>query len=154
MAVFYLSVMGLLALDQATKYLAREFLSPVGHVFLVPHILELIYVENRGIAFGMLPEWRWVFVAICVVLLGLTFYFVWAKFPINNPLLVACTLVCAGGLGNLIDRVFRACVVDFIHISFFPPVFNIADIFVTVGAVYFLVYMVKIKNSQKRKIRW
>ena len=131
-------------LDQLTKWLCVRFLMPVGSVHLIPHVLDLTYVENTGAAFGMLKEHRWVFMIVSSVALlamaGMLFTFKEKKHTLYA---VAVSLVLSGGIGNMIDRVRLGYVVDFIDVSplFSFAVFNGADSFVCVGAALLVLAM-------------
>lgn len=122
--------------DQWTKQLAVQYLSDGTSIPLIPDILYLLYVENRGAAFGILYGRQWIFYIITIVVLFSILYIV-GRTPADRryrPLLLVSGLIFGGALGNFIDRVRQAYVVDFIYfrpIDF--PVFNVADIFVTVG---------------------
>lgn len=132
----------LVALDQAVKYLVRTNIPLGGHVPFLPHVLELTYVQNTGAAFSMLSEHTWllsllsaaVVVALAAVLLRQVF---------THPLgVVPAVLVIAGGLGNLIDRVALGYVTDMFNTLFMRfAVFNVADIFITVGGVLLVIYL-------------
>lgn len=139
------------ACDQLLKYLAVQNLMGGETVVLIPDFLELTFVTNDGAAGGILSGGRWVFVAITLaaVVLGI---FAMAKFSAFKhwPERIAITLILAGGMGNLIDRVFhpfypRAEVVDFLRL-WIIPVFNFADACATVGAVL-LVCMVLFRRD-------
>ena len=82
----------LVFLDQCTKYLAETFLKPKGYVTVIPGVLELRYLENRGAAFGMLQNRQWIFVvfAICCVISGLP-----QKTGTSHPLSVCRSLLPA-----------------------------------------------------------
>ena len=124
---------GSIVVDQWSKWIVLEHLVPVHSVDVIPGLLRWVYVENRGAAFGILQNQRWLFLVITVAMLIFCVHYLlrgceskWMGF--------ALTLIIGGGIGNMIDRIFRGFVVDFISISFFPPVFNVADICVVVGA--------------------
>ncbi len=143
-----------LAVDQITKfsvstnfelYESREFLNG---------FIDLVYIHNRGGAWGIMQGKTWlllivtaIMLAVCVVIL--------IKSRNNKLLFWAISLVLSGGIGNMIDRIFRkGNVVDFLHFEFFPqfPVFNIADCAVVIGGglllLYFILDIFKSKNEQ------
>ncbi len=149
-----LLLMGTLVItDQLTKYMVVNMLMPVGSVPVIGDFFKFTYLENRGAAFGIFQNQRWIFIvltfAILAVLLWISF-----KYEIKSKMLFASlVLVAAGGIGNLIDRIFLGYVIDFISFSFFPPIFNFADCCITVGAVMLLVSMIFIKNPAEKKIK-
>ena len=132
----------LLFLDQYTKYLAVTFLKPKGSVSLIPGVLELRYLENRGAAFGILQNRQWVFI---VFALACVFVCIWLGIRLAAANRHAASRVClavlaAGAAGNLIDRVSRGFVVDFIYISLIRfPVFNLADVCVSLSTVVLVI---------------
>ena len=137
--------------DQWTKQLAVHYLSDGTSIPLVPNILYLLYVENRGAAFGILYGRQWIFYIITIVVLSAILYIV-GRIPSDRryrPLLLVSGLIFGGALGTFIDRVRQAYVVDFIYfrpIDF--PVFNVADIFVTVGCfVLVLLFLLYYKDD-------
>ena len=141
-------------LDQWTKVLAVEKLTEIATYPLIENIFHFTYVENRGAAFGMLADHRWVFMVFStiaiLVMLGWLF---WEK-PKSWWIRVSAAFIIAGGIGNMIDRVRLGYVVDFIDCRFIDfYVFNVADSFVCVGCAMFLmaaVYM-EIMEAKKKK---
>lgn len=130
--------------DYVSKYLVITKLKPLGNVKIINGILDFTYVENRGAAFGIFGNHRWVFMVLtCVVLLVILF--VIYKYRGKSRLLdVTLGLFLGGGIGNMIDRVRLGYVVDFIDFcafDFWKWVFNIADCAVTIGAVLFIIYL-------------
>lgn len=127
--------------DQFIKTLAINNLKPVGSVTVIPNFLRLEYLQNSGAAFGILQNKIWLFVAITVII---SIAIIFALFTYQEHSFfsyAASILVLAGGYGNLIDRVFYGYVVDYIHVLFFPPIFNFADCCVTVGCIFFIIHI-------------
>ena len=133
-----LIVFGLVGCDQVTKTTAKTYLESGGGVSLVDGVLELSYVENRDVAFNALsripepPRQR-------LLLAGAAFaiaiiYSLLRRSRRNLVLGAALALVLAGAVGNYADRVVRGYVVDFVHVTHWP-VFNLADVYVTLGAL-------------------
>lgn len=128
----------LVAIDQFTKYFAIINLKDKPAIPLIPDVLELNYLENRGAAFGLLQNQKFLFLFIGIIILGVILYVIIkippkSKYRIANILLV---MIAAGAVGNMIDRIRLDYVVDFISfvlINF--PIFNIADIYVTVAMI-------------------
>ncbi len=130
-------ILVLVAMDQLTKLWALDSLRQNGPIAVVKDVLELLYVENRGAAFGILQNRQWFFLGITVLVLSAVFWIL-HRIPGTRhflPLRLCGYFIIAGAAGNMIDRCFRHYVVDFIYfkpIDF--PVFNLADIYVTVSA--------------------
>ena len=120
-------------LDQGSKSLVLAQLKDHPDISLIPGVLQLRYLENRGMAFGL-------FVILCLLFFGV-FIYVYVRIPKNRyylPLSVTALVMVSGALGNFIDRVCRGYVVDFIYFSLIDfPVFNVADIYVTVSTIVF-----------------
>ena len=134
---------GVIALDQVSKLLILEFLYN-DQLVLIEGVLNFTYVENRGMAFGLLSDHRWVFMLFSVIGIALVGVYLW--FFVKGTLgRVSLALVIGGGIGNMIDRIAYGFVVDFIDFcafDFWKWVFNIADSAVCVGAGLFILYMI------------
>ena len=135
-AILYTAIIAVgIILDQLTKWLSTVYLTKVTTVPLIEGVLHLTYVENRGAAFGMLADNRWVFIIVSsITIIGLGIYLYLDK---NKNLLstVAISMIVSGGIGNMIDRIAVGFVVDFIDFRLINfAVFNGADSFVCVGA--------------------
>jgi len=129
-----------IALDQATKFLATRFLELYERVEVLP-VLDFTLLHNTGAAFSLLATasgWqRWFFIGLACAVSVLLLVWIW-RTPRGEKLLpLALSLVLGGALGNVIDRIVHGYVVDFVHVhwgaSYFPA-FNIADSAITIGA--------------------
>ena len=140
----FLGIAMLVALDQYTKYLAVIHLKDKPAYIIINGVLELNYLENRGAAFGMLQNQKFFFIFVAVVILSVIGYVLF-KTPDNKKyriLHLLLSLIAAGAIGNMIDRIRFDYVVDFIYfvlINF--PIFNVADIYVTVSTVALVVLL-------------
>lgn len=136
-----LMIAGLIVLDQYTKQWAKVYLKDKPAYNLINGILELNYLENQGAAFGMLPNQKVFFIFVAIVILFVVGYVLW-KVPDQKKYTILhflFSLIVAGSIGNMIDRVRYDYVVDFIYfvrINF--PIFNVADIYATVSAIVLL----------------
>ncbi len=146
-----LTTVFLVFLDQWTKYLAVEYLAGQSDRVLIPGIMNLHYLENRGAAFGMLQDQQTFFIVITslFLLLPAVLFFKIPRTRRMLPLHAVAVGILAGGMGNLIDRVRQRFVVDFFETVFMEfPVFNVADIYVTVSfAVLILLIFFKYKEE-------
>lgn len=126
----------LVGLDQLTKYLAVTRLAGNASIPVIPGVFELFYLENRGAAFGMLTNRQWFFAAVAVAMVAAAVY-VYLSLPSDRHyhfLRVVCVLIASGAIGNMLDRLTRHYVVDFLYVSAIDfPVFNVADCFVCIG---------------------
>lgn len=148
------SILLLVALDQIIKLLVLNYLEPIGSVPLIDGFIRLNYAENTGAAFGSFSgytELLSVFTFVAIVIGTLALMFKKIKFGVEY---VCVALIIAGGLGNLIDRVFRGFVVDYIEPLFIDfAIFNFADILVTCSAVVLIVWLIYdiYRDSKKEK---
>ena len=133
--IFSAVIFGGIGIDQLTKWLAVNFLKPIPTSPIIDGVIHLTYVENRGAAFGMLADQRWVFITIstiAIIAMALYLYFGHAQ---NLLYGISLSMVVSGGLGNMIDRIALGYVIDFIDFRLINfAVFNGADSFVCVGA--------------------
>ena len=135
----------MIAFDQWTKYWAKTSLDQP--VPLIRGVFELQYVENQGAAFGILQNKLWLFVIFTLIMLFVLVYLYYHT-PLEKGygwIRLANILIISGAVGNLIDRVQRKYVVDFLYFKLIDfPVFNVADSFVVVGCCLFiLLYFVQ-----------
>ena len=135
----------LLLLDQWTKVLAISHLKGQADIELLPGIFSLHYLENHGAAFGILRDQQWVFLILAAVFL-VAAAILYLRMPFTArmiPLRIITVFIAAGAVGNMIDRLFRHYVVDFLYFSLIDfPVFNVADIYITCCAVLLVLFVV------------
>ncbi|MEG0371749.1 MAG: signal peptidase II [Clostridium sp.] len=132
-------ILGLVFLDQVTKYAAKCTFQGASDKVLVDGIFSLTYLENRGAAFGIFKDEKIILIGLtAIVIIALIIYLFKGK-GITRPINIALILILGGAIGNLIDRVFLGYVIDFSHFYignvFDWPVFNIADTCVVIGTV-------------------
>jgi signal peptidase II len=148
---------GIYMVDQSMKAWAVRRLRFGDDRTIIRGFLDLVYMENRGIAFGQLQEGgafgRWFFVVLAIAAAIAVFYY-FIRTPRNDDrVLGACALLLAGILGNLTDRARLGYVIDFIVLHAGPfhwPTFNVADASITIGALllaYDLVFERKARAS-------
>ncbi|MCI9354000.1 MAG: signal peptidase II [Firmicutes bacterium] len=149
-------VIVLVILDQITKWQALTKLKPIKNTVVIKGFLDFTFVENRGAAFGILSGKRVFFILLTVVVaIGILYSFY--KLPKTkeyNWLKCGLVLVLSGAIGNVIDRAVRGYVVDFLEVTFIKwPVFNLADIYVVVGACFILfLSLFVIKEEEKKEV--
>lgn len=133
-------------LDQISKYLIVLNLELYQSVEIIPGIFNFTYIQNTGAAFGSMSDSRWVFMVLSTVMIvGILVYMFWKK-PQSKLLLSSLTMIVAGGVGNMIDRLRLGYVIDFLDFCAFPKLwkwtFNVADAFVVVGAGMIILWMI------------
>lgn len=146
-----IGICALVALDQYTKYLAVIHLKDKPAYIIINGIMELNYLENKGAAFGMLQNQKAFFIFVAVVILSVIGY-VLLKMPDNKKyriLHIVLSLIAAGAIGNMIDRIRFNYVVDFIYfvlINF--PIFNVADMYVTISTAVLVVLLLFVYKEE------
>ena len=138
--------------DQISKILVLTYLYE-DQVELIGGVLRFTYVENRGMAFGLLADHRWIFLVCSVVGIGLIAFYLF-RYVSRNLARVGLALIIGGGIGNMIDRVRLGFVVDFIDFcafDFWVWVFNVADAAVCVGAALFVLDLLLEMTAEIKK---
>ena len=132
----------LIFFDRLTKYLAVTYLKGSEGITLIENGLRLQYLENHGAAFGILQNRQFVFWILSAAFIVLAILF-FRKVPKNRyyrPLNICVTVLLAGAIGNFIDRIVNQYVVDFIYFQVIDfPIFNVADIYVTLSVIFLLI---------------
>lgn len=134
---FFILIIILICIDQISKFLVVFNKDDLPKT-IIKNFLNITYCENRGIAFGLASGYVQLFAIVTLVIIVAILICVCINFrKINTFLSVGIGLLISGGVGNLIDRLIRSYVVDFIDFGDFInfPVFNIADIFVVIGVI-------------------
>lgn len=135
-----------IVLDQFIKLQVVGRIVPFGDIVVIKNFFYLTYVENFGIAFGMFKNKTAFFVVSISIISLIVIYFI-MKLRNKNVIITSClALILGGAVGNLIDRVRMGYVVDYLHFTIFPPVFNLADSAIVVGSIALSLYIVLNKN--------
>ncbi len=136
-----ISVIVLVAADQIIKHWAVGALA-AGSIPLWQGVLSFTYYENHGAAFGLMQNMQTLLITATVIILVVIMVLV-CKGKIRDKLLTASlTLIVAGGIGNLIDRVCNGYVIDYIYFELINfPIFNFADCCVVVGCGLLILYV-------------
>lgn len=133
-------------IDQLVKRYAVNVLREGGPKEILPGVFELRYLENRGAAFGMLSSHPWIFILFAFFIIGLSLFLEARLIPLRKhfrPLRVALAVLSAGAAGNMLDRLFRGYVVDLFYFRLINfPIFNMADVYVTVSAVFIVLFLI------------
>ena len=143
---------GLVIIDQIIKLLVFKYLRPIGSITLIDGVLSLTYLPNIGAAFGLWNN-RWVLVGVNILVILVIIKLITSKkYEFTKHMKLAYSLVLAGGITNLIDRLFRGFVIDYIDISslFDYPIFNLADICIVIGVVI-IMFTIIIKTIQSQE---
>ena len=148
-------IAAVILVDQISKILVLAYLYEE-QIDLIEGVLRFTYVENRGMAFGLLADHRWIFLICSVVGIGLIAFYLF-RYVHRNLSRVSLALIIGGGIGNMIDRLRLGFVVDFIDFcafDFWVWVFNVADAAVCVGAALFVLDLIleMVADIKKNKV--
>ena len=157
--VYIISVIISLALagiDQLTKYLAVEYVKPVGSISLLKfgdkEWLNLTYCENTGMSFSLLEGQTLLLILMPVLLIALIEWYIFSGRAKRLDVLIAVSVIAGGGFGNLIDRAFQGYVVDFIDVRIINfAIFNFADICAVCGGIYFCIILLIEEFGEDKK---
>ena len=134
--------------DLATKYLVTSSMALNETLPLIDNIFHLTYVRNSGAAFSMLSGQRIILILLPLLIISVIIIYIIFKRPTNKSLMLSFTMIVSGGIGNLIDRIKYGYVIDFFDFRLINfPVFNVADIFVTLGAAIFIILLLFSKEE-------
>lgn len=150
---YLFTIIFLVGLDQYTKQLVVAYIPEGSKLEIIPNFFNITYVKNTGAAWSMFEGQRTIFIVITIAsVIYFSYLLIKEKDkPFINKL---CYLLIIGGaIGNFIDRVFNAYVVDFLSFKLFGfydfPVFNLADCFLTIGVFLFIILsLVEMKNAK------
>lgn len=141
----------LIAFDQFTKYLAVIHLKGQPALSLIDGVLELQYLENRGAAFGVLQNQKWLLLIVGIIFMAAVCFFL-IRLPQEKKYFIVHILasaIIAGGLGNMIDRVRLDYVVDFISFILIDyPIFNVADCYVVVATIIVFILLLFVYKEE------
>lgn len=154
--IFPLIIIALLGIDQLTKSLVARSIPFQSSKSIIPGLFNLTHVRNRGAIFGFFShsESRILFIfltLVSLVALGLVIYYFFRTPSSQTLMKISLSVILAGALGNLIDRVFRGHVIDFLDFyikSWHWPSFNVADSCITIGA-FLLIFILVFKRSKE-----
>lgn len=137
-------------IDQISKYIVSTNMR-IGESFsFIKNIFNITYLTNKGAAFGVLKDHRWIFMIASIiailVMLGILVHFIKRKEFLW--LQIALALMVSGGIGNMIDRLYRGYVVDFLEFDFVNfAIFNVADSCVTIGCAICIIFTIVKRNE-------
>lgn len=143
----------ILAFDQITKAWVLNTLGMVEGTTrpLIGDWLSLTLIHNTGIAFGMFDLGFSHFFTVTSIIISLgAMYFYRYHLPGPHPLSQACLgLIVGGAIGNIIDRVRFGYVIDFVHVHWFPGIFNVADSAITIGVTVLALFLLLVGDEDR-----
>ena len=141
-------------IDQVSKLIVINTLSKTKSVEVIKSFFYLTYTNNKGAAFSILTGRRILLILVALIVIGVLIYYVRKNKIEGKVNKIALSLVIGGSIGNLIDRILRGAVVDFLDFKIFGynyPIFNLADTFIVLGVFLLLISMFrKDKNNDRR----
>ena len=151
--IYIICAAAMIIVDQLIKYWACTELLPVGNIYIIKDVFHLTYVENTGAAFSML-EGKQTFFVVITFAAAFLFYYIYKTGIVSGKVANwAGTFVAGGAIGNFIDRLRFGYVIDMFNFELIDfPVFNFADICITVGgALFVLVIWLDFLKEQREK---
>lgn len=141
--IFFSTIIFLIALGQLIKQIIVKNID--SSKIIIDDFLKLSFIKNTGGAFGLGNNHIWIFILLNIVIITVILIFTQRKKELSKLEFIGYILLLSGGTGNLIDRIFRGYVVDYIDINDFMnyPVFNLEDILIVVGIIITLIYLIK-----------
>lgn len=142
-----------LIIDQITKILVVNSLVPGENIEIIKNIFSIIYTNNTGAAFSILLGKRIFLIVVAVLIIGVLLYYIKRNKIEKKIDIIALSFIIGGSLGNLIDRIIRGYVIDFISIkigNYNFPIFNVADILIVIG-VFLLLLSSRRRQSDDNK---
>mgnify|MGYP002288765285 FL=1 len=147
----------LLCIDQISKLLVVNLLTKTDSITIIKNFFYLTYINNDGAAFSILVGKRIFLILIAVLVIVMLIRYI-KKNNIQNKLeLVSISLIIGGSLGNLMDRVVRGYVIDFLDFKIFNynfPIFNLADTFIVIGVILLLLKEIRKENNLDSRNKW
>ena len=148
--ILLITLYGLL-FDQIIKFLVSKYIT---NVTIIPNFISLIYAENDGVAFSMLSGSRIIIIIISIILLSFLTYYMNKDYVSKKKddilMDVSYGLLFGGILGNLLDRIIRGIVIDYISINIIGyhfPIFNLADVMITIGVIIMIIRTLKSESK-------
>ncbi|MDP4119014.1 MAG: signal peptidase II [Bacillota bacterium] len=149
MYIFYaILTAAMVILDFVTKNIVAGTMKSGDTIPVLKGVFHITYCENTGAAFSMFSGKPYILAVVsAAVMVGLIVYIIFKK-PTNHVFMFSLALIVAGGIGNMIDRIFRGYVVDFFDFRLINfAIFNVADTFVTCGVILFGIYLFFIQKK-------
>jgi len=129
-------IIGAIAIfDQLIKMKIVEKITLYDRLEVIKNFLYITYVENTGISFGLFKGTRVILIILTLIVCLVLCYYVFKFHKKYVGIAVCLSFILGGAIGNLIDRIRFGYVIDYIHFTFFPPVFNLADAAIVCGAI-------------------
>lgn len=148
---YYLLAAVLIAIDQLVKWETVQNFALYEGRDVIPGVFSLYYIQNQGAAWGIFQGRMGFFFIITVLVVGYMIY-TFHKVPLKSRLAgISFSLILAGALGNFIDRMRLGYVVDMFRLDFINfPIFNVADVCLTVGVLVMIIYILFFEKEEEK----
>lgn len=152
-AIIILSII-LLVIEQLSKILVVKLMDINSSIELIKNFFYLTYTHNTGAAFSILTGYRLLLILVAIVILVIIFNYLIKNKVEGKINILAFSLIIGGALGNLLDRIVRGYVIDFLDFKIFGynfPVFNLADSFIVIGVFLLLVTIIRKEHNNDNR---
>lgn len=151
---FYLILTTILVVvDQLTKYLTVQTIDLHEVIEIIPNVLSFTYIQNSGAAWSILEGKMWFFYIVTIIVIAFLLYYLYTEAKTDKILGIILSIVLAGTIGNFIDRLVFQYVIDMIKLDFINfPIFNVADILLTVGVGVLIIFTFYEERNTTNKI--
>lgn len=150
---YYIVSLLIVVIDQVSKFIVRSNMKIGESIAVIGDFFKLTYIENTGAAFSMFREVKIVLIGIPIIAIIVALVYLEKRRKKDHfTLPLALSFIIAGGIGNLIDRIIAGSVTDMFDFSIFPPIFNVADIFVCVGCFVLAIFVMRY-DGEKNEIK-
>lgn len=140
----FILILVIIILDQMTKYMIYTNLDLYESIPIIENIFHITYTQNFGAAFSILQNQQILFIVISSIAVLIIFYILFSKRHLHKLLVYSLSLIAAGAIGNLIDRIRWGYVTDFLDFRVWP-VFNVADMSIVAGTIILAYYVLLIE---------
>ena len=144
----------ILMLDQFIKILVNRYMDLGSQIKIIPNFFSLFYLKNTGAAFSILEDNTVILVIISVIIIVILDRYIKTEKNFTRLSEISLGLIMGGIFGNLIDRIIHHGVIDYLSFKFFSynfPVFNLADMAITIGVGLLLISMIIDKKNERNK---
>lgn len=145
-------IAAIVLIDQLSKVAVMNGMGLGQTIPVIDGFFHFTYIQNTGAAFGIMSQNTGLLIVVTVILMAAAVIFAAVKKDeLGKFIIISIAMIIGGGLGNMIDRIFRGYVVDFLDFKVWNPVFNVADIFVCIGCGLVIIYILFVDGRENGK---
>ena len=147
-------MIGVVLADQLVKQYILSTLQLGERIPFIPHIMQLTYAQNTGVAFGFLSDHQWIFLVLNPIIIIMLIFIIAKNMFQDKVINIALAAVIGGAIGNMIDRFRHGFVVDMFEFTFVRfAIFNVADIFITLGGMIFIIAFIRKEFNKAKQLK-